>query len=318
MVILLTGCCGYIGSVLTKALLDDGHIIIGVDNLMYKQENVLLGLLEHPNFDFHKLDLTDPNDMEYVTKQLLPQCDAIIPLAALVGAPICEKNAVAAFAINDVAISYLVHNMKPHQHLIYLNSNSAYGETAENVICDETSPVNPISVYATSKLRGEEWALYHENTTVLRLATVFGLSPRMRFDLMLNDFTAKLVHNKTLEIFEGHFRRNFVHVKDVARGVKHILDTGLEGVFNFGNPFLNQTKKELALNIARKLKLPDGVIIDGEGRDPDRRNYEIDNGKILRTGFHFQYHDWAIYKVIKFCELLPLETLKGMGNYANS
>lgn len=295
--VLVTGCAGYIGSILTPKLLTYGCKVIGVDNLSLDNGRALFGVLGHPNFEFHRLDVREAR----LLADLASKCDVVMPLAALVGAPVCEKNPKDAFEVNHIAITTLVRGLSQSQRVVFPNTNSGYGQTDGASEVTENDPMEPVSVYGHSKCLGERAVLEHPNSMVLRLATVFGASPRMRFDLMVNDFTRRLcvVRQKrllpffrermpaTLKVFEPHFKRNFVGIRDVAKAFVILVGKQLRGVYNFGLPAANLTKMELAHFVCDRLGLPHEVVVVGEGQDPDRRNYLVSNEKILKTGFEF-------------------------------
>lgn len=328
--ILVTGCAGYIGSVLCQELLAAGHHVVGVDNLIYNNGQTILPLLGHPQFQFINEDVRNANA---VYEQAGKTADVIIPLAALVGAPICQNRPIAAEQINFQAVADLCDLMSPWQLLIYPNTNSGYGQTDGDRPCVETDTLSPISIYGRTKCRAEQYVLdHHERTTVFRLATVFGASPRMRMDLMVNDFTQQLVDirerirlgcqgtDNTFHIFEPHFKRNFVHVRDVSRVFKFAItsfltDNHMPGVYNFGLPESNLTKLELAHAICQVIGLDKSVVVEGDGKDPDQRNYIVSNIKILNQGFSFNHClRKGIREVQEICSMFSGAALKKMNN----
>lgn len=284
--VLVTGCAGYIGSVLCQHLLSSGFEVFGVDSLAYNNSNAIMHLIGDKKFHFVLGDVRDfPSYGEY-----LALADAIIPLAAIVGAPACELKPLHAKAVNEVAIRDLLGSVSHQQRIIYPNTNSGYGQTVGDAYVAEEDAMRPLSVYAATKCEAEKHVLDHPLGTALRLATVFGPSPRMRYDLMVNDFTHKLCTEQAIEIFEPEFRRNFVHVRDVARlFVRMLCDHRLRGVFNVGLPQANLSKFELADKIASILNLPSSCVTIGQGQDTDKRNYLVSNAKLIRTGFRFSY-----------------------------
>lgn len=294
MKVLVTGAAGYIGSTLLEYLLGAGHEVTAVDNYMFDNANSLASYVHHPKLNTVCADLTQPFDLEWLDGAL-PWADVVIPLAALVGAPLCDKREVEATKINLEQIERIVGNLQPHQKIIYPNTNSGYG--IKEGICYEDDPMNPISHYGRTKCDAEKVALSHKNSVVLRLATVFGPSPRMRYDLMVNYFFYEYFHTGELRIFEPHFRRNFVHVRDVARGFMFSLDKNVQGVFNLGNDDLNCTKWELAVGIQNWIQ---GFTVDPysetfrvyeeAGEDPDKRDYNVSSQKIRDAGFSFKYN----------------------------
>ena len=278
--VLITGGAGYLGSVLAEVLLDNGYHVTVFDNLMYKQTS-LLHLCDDKNFSFVKGDVTDH-------KKFLPQIvnhDIIIPLAAIVGAPACDANKELATAINYGQIQFIVDNLRKDQKLLMPNTNSQYG-SSENIIT-ESSPFNPLSHYAITKCDAEEYIMNGGNGICLRLATVFGSSPRMRTDLLVNDFVYKTMTEGVLVLFQSHFKRNYIHVRDIAYTFLHCIEnySKLNGeVFNVGLSDANLNKKELAETIKRYF--PDLVIIENEfSTDKDNRNYIVSNDKLEATGW---------------------------------
>ena len=282
--VLITGGAGYLGSVLAEVLLDNGYNVTVFDNLMYKQTS-LLHLCDDKNFNFIKGDVTNK-------KEFLPQIvnnDVIIPLAAIVGAPACDSNEELATAINYIQIEFIVDNLRKDQKLIMPNTNSQYG-SSENIITED-SPFNPLSHYAITKCKAEEYIMDWGNGICLRLATVFGSSPRMRTDLLVNDFVYKTLTEGVLVLFQSHFKRNYIHVRDIAYTFMHCIENynKLNGeVFNVGLSNANLNKRELAETI--KSYLPNLVIIENEfGTDKDNRNYIVSNDKLEETGWKPRY-----------------------------
>lgn len=285
MKVLVSGAAGYIGSVLVGELLQQGHYVTAVDNLTYDNGGALLPYIGNPGFEFHREDVRNWLPAQNLAKK----CDVIIPLAALVGAPLCEKRPEAAHDINHMAVHALVKSLSKYQRVISPNTNSGYGATDGTKACTEENPLNPISVYGVTKCAGERCVLEHENAVSLRLATVFGASPRMRMDLMVNDFSRRLLVDRQLKLYEGHFLRNFVGVRDVARAFCHFaFDCHATGVFNLGLPTANLTKLELAHRVCDMYQLSRRAVSEEVGNDPDKRNYLVSNDKVLATGFHFE------------------------------
>ena len=288
MKILITGGAGYIGSKLVSHLFNkpkfwDPLEITVYDNLMYNQLSVLPHI-GNPNFRFVRGDVRD-------SKKLLKEvekADKVIHLAAWVGAPMCEEDPRGALEVNQYSTADIAHHLSPNQEIIYPMSNSGYGVGGED-FCTEESPLNPISVYGTTKAESEKYVLEHPKSTVLRLATVFGPSPRPRIDLLVNDFTWRAWKEKCLVLFESHFRRNYIHVSDVCRAMEHFLNEGgTQNIYNVGLSDANLTKKELALAIQKVL--PDTAIIESEiGSDPDKRDYIVSNDKIEALGWKPKY-----------------------------
>ena len=212
--ILITGGAGYIGSMVSTKLVQQGFDVTVIDKLNYDPRS-LCHLLHYENFNFIEKDILDRKFI----KSIIQRFDYIIPLAALVGAPLCEKFKKKAVDTNLNAIKFLLKNMKRKQKIIYMNSNSGYGIGDKKKYCDEKSPLNPISLYGRTKVDAEKYVMEFGNSVTFRLATVFGYSYRMRTDLLLNNLVLLALQNKKLDIFEPHFRRNFIHVRDVADGI---------------------------------------------------------------------------------------------------
>jgi len=294
---LVTGGAGYIGSTLVPELLNTGHEVTVLDNFLYKQ-NSLANCCIHENFNVINGDVRNID----LIKELTPKHDAFIPLAALVGAPICKKNPVGASTINHDSILSLFDNISDSQYILMPTTNSAYGSGDKNNFCNEESPLNPISQYAKEKVIIEEKLLKFSNAISFRLATVFGMSPRMRTDLLVNDFTYRAVKDNSLILFESHFKRNYIHVKDVARVFLHSLENweAMKGnIYNVGLSTANLSKLELAKTI--KKHIPSFTVIDAPiGEDPDKRDYIVSNQKIESTGYLPQFSiDDGIKELIK-------------------
>lgn len=280
--ILVTGGAGYIGSVCVPKLLNEGYEVTVVDNLMYKQES-LLSCFSSSNFKFVKGDVRDNSLMS----NLLKNADCIIPLAAIVGAPACARHPDLATSTNYDAVQSMLKMLGNDQQILMPTTNSAYGSGNNENYCDENSPLNPISQYAVEKVEVEKMLLEKENVVSLRLATVFGLSPRMRLDLLVNDFTFRAFKDRFIVLFEEHFKRNYIHVEDIANVFSHCLnnfDTMRGEVFNVGLSEANLSKRELCEKIS---SFVEGFTIMSSdiGKDPDQRNYIVSNDKIEATGF---------------------------------
>ena len=284
--ILVTGGAGYLGSIMVPDLLYEGHKVTVIDNFMYKQTS-LNHLCAHPNFDVVKGDVRIESDM----LPLLKNADIIIPLAALVGAPLCKADPVGADSTNKVAIYNMMNHVNKNQIIVMPTTNSAYGSGDENNFCTEESPLNPISKYAIDKVEVEKRLMEHSNAISYRLATVFGMSPRMRIDLLVNDFVYRAVYDRFVVLFESHFKRNYIHVRDVARAFVHAIhniDTMKQNIYNVGLSNANVSKKELCEVI--KAFIPEFTIVDAPvGIDPDQRNYIVSNAKLESTGFSPKY-----------------------------
>ena len=280
--ILVTGGAGYLGSTLVPELLAAGHRVTVLDNFMFRQTS-LHHVCNNPNFQVVKGDIRS----ESTLAPLLKKADIVIPLAALVGAPRCNADPVGARTINHDAIETMLSLMSPAQRVLMPTTNSAYGSGDENNFCTEDSPLKPISLYAREKVAVEEKLMQRGNAISLRLATVFGMSPRMRVDLLVNDFVHRAVHDRYVVLFEGDFKRNYIHVRDVTRAFMHGIDhfeTMRGQIYNVGLSEANVSKRELCQAIHKRL--PEFVFLDAPvGKDPDQRNYIVSNAKIEATGF---------------------------------
>ncbi|MCR2064835.1 NAD-dependent epimerase/dehydratase family protein [Campylobacter helveticus] len=280
--VLITGGAGYIGSVLTPILLQKGYELCVIDNLFFNQIS-LLPLASYKNFRFINGDAMDAT----LIKQEVAKADIIIPLAAFVGAPLCKKNAKLARMINFEAVKMISDFASKEQIFIYPNTNSGYGIGAKDAMCDENSPLRPISEYGKDKVEAELYLLEKGNCVTFRLATVFGVSARMRLDLLVNDFTYRAYKDKFIVLFEEHFRRNYIHVRDVAKGFIHGIENyeKMKGeAYNMGLSSANLTKRQLAETI--KKFVPDFYIHSASiGEDPDKRDYLVSNAKLEATGW---------------------------------
>ena len=297
MKILVTGGAGYLGSTLVPDLLSAGYEVKVLDNFMFKQSS-LNHVCFHPKFSVVKGDIR----VERTMRTLMKDTDVIIPLAALVGAPICNLDPVGASSINHDAIMLMLKLLSRDQIVLMPTTNSAYGTGDENNFCTEESTLLPISQYAIEKVEIEKELMEYPNAISFRLATVFGMSPRMRIDLLVNDFTHRAVYDRFVVLFESHFKRNFIHVKDVSRVFQHALlniDQMVGEIYNVGLSDANVSKKELCEHIQKQL--PDFVFIDAPlGKDPDQRNYIVSNEKIEATGYRPEFSlDRGIDDLIK-------------------
>ena len=280
--ILITGAAGYIGTMLCTELVSKGYSVTAVDKLKY-DKNSLCHLFFNKNFKFIKEDVTKLN----VMKKIIKGMDFIIPLAGLVGAPLCEKKKKEAVAINVKAIELIVKLAKKDQKIIYPTSNSGYGIGQKSKFCDENSPLNPISLYGRTKAQAEKIVMQHSNFVAFRLATIFGYSYRMRTDLIVNNFVEKAVKTKRLDIFEPKFRRNFVHIKDVVKAFIFAIENFKKvrnNIFNLGLSSANITKIQLAQKIKKNLKNTK-IVVNKFKSDPDKRDYFVSNKKIEKAGF---------------------------------
>ena len=280
--ILVTGGAGYIGSTLVPDLLSKKHKVTVIDNFMYDQTSLATSVRDR-NLEIIFGDVRD----ESLMKKLVGKADIIIPLAAIVGAPACDKDPVTAQSINKDSILWLLKQISKSQQVIMSTTNSAYGSGDKNNFCDENSPLNPLSLYARDKVVVEKSLLEHENSTSFRLATVFGISPRMRLDLLVNNFTLRAITDGFVIVFEGHFKRNYIHILDVVQAFNLAIekkDQFKGEIFNVGLSQANISKIELCQEI--KKIVPDFLFLEAPlGKDPDQRNYIVSNKKIEALGF---------------------------------
>ena len=282
MKILVTGGAGYLGSILVPDLLAAGHEVTVLDNFMFRQGS-LNHVCVHPKFNVVKGDIR----VESILLPLLKKADAVIPLAALVGAPLCNQDPVGATTTNRDAILMMLQHLSREQRVLMPTTNSAYGTGEKDNFCTEDSPLRPISRYAIEKVEVEKHLMQHPNAISFRLATVFGMSPRMRIDLLVNDFTYRAVNDRFVVLFESSFKRNYIHVRDVSRVFQHGLANfeRMKGqIYNVGLSDANVSKRELCEIIARHV--PGFVFLEAPvGKDPDQRNYIVSNAKIEATGY---------------------------------
>ena len=280
--ILVTGGAGYLGSTMVPDLLAAGHRVTVLDNFMYRQSS-LNHVCHHPDFDIVRGDIR----IESTIKPLLAKADIVIPLAAYVGAPLCSQDPVGAQSVNHDAILTMLKLLSPQQRILMPTTNSAYGSGDENNFCTEESPLRPISKYAIDKVEIERHLMAHPNAISFRLATVFGMSPRMRTDLLVNDFVYRAAHDRFVVLFESHFKRNYIHVRDVSRAFQHGIanfETMRGQIYNVGLSDANVSKYELCEHIKRQV--PDFVFLEAPvGKDPDQRNYIVSNAKLEATGY---------------------------------
>ncbi len=309
MRILVTGGAGYIGSVLVPELLASGHEVTVLDSFLFRQ-NSLLDCCHSGHF---RVVRGDCRDRELV-KRLVSGADVVIPLAALVGAPLCQADRLAAETTNLGAIQMLCELVSDDQWIIMQVTNSGYGIGEKDKFCTEESPLRPISLYGTTKVQAEERVLQRQNSLSFRLATVFGVSPRMRTDLLVNDFVYRAVHDRAVVIFEGHFKRNYIHIRDVARLFLHGLERfqQMRGrPYNAGLEDANLSKLELCTLIQRQL--PKFVYMEAPiGEDPDKRDYVVSNARLLGTGFQTR---WTLESGVT--ELIKAYTILKNNLYSN-
>ena len=282
MNILVTGGAGYIGSILVPFLLNQDHKVTVIDNFTYKQTSLASSIRD----DRLTLVFGDVRD-EYLMKDAISKADVIIPLAAIVGAPACDRDPTTAQSVNKDSILWLLKQLSASQRIIMPTTNSAYGSGGENNFCDENSPLNPLSLYARDKVTVEKALLEHPNATSLRLATVFGISPRMRLDLLVNNFAFRAISDGFVIVFEGHFKRNYVHLLDVVQAFTLAItdEKSFKGeIFNVGLSEANISKIDLCREI--QSIIPSFTYREASiGKDPDQRNYIVSNKKIEKLGF---------------------------------
>ena len=295
--ILITGGAGYIGSVLVPELLKRGHNVTVLDSFIYKQTS-LLECCYCKNF---KIIKGDCRDKESLMKALQGK-EFIFPLAAIVGFPACDNDKIAAKTVNLDAIKTLLELRKPEQKIIFPCTNSGYGLGQGESYCTEQSPISPISLYGKTKMAAEKAILESGNSLTFRFATLFGASPRMRTDLLVNDFVYRAVFDRSLIVFEGHFMRNYLHVRDAANAFIFAMENfeKMKGqTYNCGLSDANLSKLELCKKIQQYI--PSFVYTEAPiGIDPDKRNYLVSNSKIESFGYKPQYSlDDGIEELIK-------------------
>jgi nucleoside-diphosphate-sugar epimerase len=307
--VLVTGGAGYIGSVLCRQLLDRRYRVTVLDNFMYRQ-NSLLDCCPEASFQVVRGDCRD----ERVVADLLRDADIVIPLAALVGAPLCNRDRVGAYTINFEAIQLVTKLSSKDQRIIFPVTNSGYGIGQPGIPCTEDSPLRPISLYGETKVKAERVVLDRGNAITLRLATVFGTSPRMRMDLLVNDFVWRAVHDRAVTVFEGQCKRNYIHIRDVVKAFLYAIDhfeTMKNRPYNLGLDDANLSKVELCREIQRIL--PQFVFCEAPiGEDPDKRDYIVSNERILSTGFR---PDWSLERGVR--ELIKCYTIVNGTGYGN-
>jgi nucleoside-diphosphate-sugar epimerase len=307
--VLITGGAGYLGSILSEHLLARGFEVTVLDNLMYGEQSVF-HLAAHPKFNFVFGDARD----ETTVKELVQEAEAIVPLAAIVGAPACDRDPLLAKTVNLDAIRLINRVRSSQQLLIYPTTNSGYGTKSGDLFCTEETPLEPISLYGQTKCQAEALVLDSPNAITLRLATVFGLSPRMRLDLLVNHFVYEAVKTGYLVIFEKDFKRNFVHIRDIADCFIHCIGNSTQMVgrpFNVGLDAANVSKEELARTI--KKHVPNFYVhYAAVGSDPDKRNYIVSNQRLREAGFEAKRSlDDGIRELIKGYRML------GRGRFMN-
>jgi nucleoside-diphosphate-sugar epimerase len=297
MKILVTGGAGYLGSVLVPTLLAQGHEVTVLDNFYFGQNS----LLDCCQYDTFKVVRGDARE-ESIVKPLVAKADVIIPLAALVGVPLCNTDQIATTTTNQNAVEMICRLASKEQWVIMPVTNSGYGIGEKGKHCTEDSPLRPLSTYGVTKVKAEEAVLSRENSISFRLATVFGTAPRMRLDLLVNDFVYRAVHDRAVVIFEGHFKRNYIHIRDVAKAFTHGLANfeKMKGkAYNVGLDDANLSKLELCAVIQKHL--PKFVYIEAPiGEDPDKRDYIVSNARIAATGYTPEWNlDRGIVELMK-------------------
>jgi len=280
--ILVTGGGGYIGSILVPTLLEAGHEVTVLDTFKAGGTE-LSAACRFEGFRPIKGDARDTRLLD----EFVARHDVLIPLAALVGAPLCKEDQIGATTLNRDAVVSLVKRTSAQQIVVYPTTNSGYGVGEQGQFCTEETPLRPISLYGVTKVEAENAVLENGNGVTLRLATVFGMAPRMRIDLLVNDFTYRAVHDRAVLIFEGHFKRNFIHIRDVVKGFIHAVENfeRMKGeAYNLGLSSANLSKLELCAKI--KEHLPAFVYVEAPiGEDPDKRDYIVSNEKLEATGW---------------------------------
>jgi nucleoside-diphosphate-sugar epimerase len=310
--VLVTGGLGYLGSILCEHLLDAGYKVVALDNLMYGAgQPGLFHLCADPAFDFVKGDVRD----EAVVRAALRRADVVVHLAGIVGAAACDRDPVLAATVNLDSVRLLDRLRSPDQIVIYPNTNSGYGATSGQEFCTEETPLEPISLYGRTKVEAERALLGSPNAVALRLATVFGVSPRMRLDLLVNHFVHAAATDGYLVIFEKDFKRNFVHVRDVADCVLHAIRNAprMTGrVFNLGLDSANLSKEELARKVREHV--PNFYVHFAPiGQDPDKRNYVVSSARLKAAGFEAKR---SLDEGIR--ELLKAYRMEGRGLFKNA
>lgn len=303
MKILVTGGAGYIGSVLVPTLLAAGHEVTVIDNLLFRQQT-LADCCHYDTFQFIRGDVRN----EELMRKVLGETDVIIPLAALVGAPLCDRDPLAAVSTNLDSIKFLCRHASEAQWIMMPVTNSGYGIGQAGQFCTEETPLNPISLYGRTKVEAEAEVLSRENSMTFRFATIFGMSPRMRLDLLVNDFVFRAHRDRAVVIFEGHFKRNYLHIRDAAAVFLHGLNNfkSMRGKpYNVGLEEANLSKLELCEQIRKHY--PSFVYMEAPiGEDPDKRDYVVSNARILSTGFRTQWPlDRGIMELKKGYTMFP-------------
>jgi nucleoside-diphosphate-sugar epimerase len=308
--VLVTGGAGYLGSILCAHLLKAGYHVTVLDNLAHNQQS-LFHLCADPSLDFVRGDTRD----ETLMRKLVAKADVLIPLAAVVGAPACDRDPWMAKSVNLDAIVMLNRLRSADQLAILPVTNSGYGTKTGDMFCTEDTPLEPISLYGQTKVQAEAEVLSKPRGITLRLATVFGMSPRLRLDLLVNHFTYVAVTDGYLVMFEKDFKRNFVHIRDVADCFLHAIahaDRMVGRPFNVGLDSANVSKEELALKI--KALVPHFYLhFSPVGQDPDKRNYIVSNQRLREAGFEARRSlEDGIRELIKGYAMLARSPMKNV------
>jgi len=307
--VLVTGGAGYIGTILVPTLLEAGYEVTLLDRFP-EGDTVLAPCCRFDGFTPVRGDVRD----EALLRRLVAKADIVLPLAALVGAPLCARNPLDAVSVNRDAVVMLTKMIGKDQRVVFATSNSGYGVGEQGKFCTEESPLRPVSLYGTTKVEGERAILDSGNGVTLRLATVFGISPRMRLDLLVNDFTYRAVTDRAVVVFEGHFKRNYIHIRDVAKAFLHAIENyaRMNGeAYNVGLSEANLSKIELCAKI--KEHVPGFLCIEAPiGEDPDKRDYIVSNEKLEATGWS---PDWPLDRGIR--ELIKGFSMMNGRRFAN-
>jgi len=309
MNILVTGAAGYIGSVLVPSLLECGHKVTALDNFLYRQSS-LLDCCHRRGFSVIRGDARDSE----IIKNGLKKADFIFPLACMTGAPLCHRDPFGARSVNYDAVKLILKLRSKDQGVVFPTTNSGYGVGEEGIYCTEETPLRPVSLYGKLKVAAEKEVLDAGNAITYRLATAFGVSPRMRLDLLVNDFTYRAVQDRFVILFESHFKRNYIHVRDVVKAFLHAIDNFekmKDQPYNVGLSDANLSKWELCTEIKKQVR--EFYFVEaGVGKDPDRRNYVVSNEKLEATGWR---PDFSIQDGI--AELVRCYQIIKRNQYAN-
>ncbi len=303
MKVLVTGGAGYVGTSLIPQLLDAGHHVRVLDNLMAGGDQ-LLPFFSRPHFEFIKGDIRNPDDVKAAVRGQ----DAVAHLAAIVGYPACRKDPVLAEQVNVTGTRNLAQALSRQQLVIFGSTGSNYGAVED--ICTEETPLNPLSLYGQTKTIAEAHLLEHCSAVAFRFATAFGLSPRLRLDLLVNDFTYKAVTQQYLVVYEAHFMRTFIHVRDMGRAFLLALDNAdqmLRQVYNVGSDVMNYSKRDVCDLVQKQV---DCYVHYAEiGEDADKRNYVVSYDKIGRLGYQTAVTlEEGISELVKGFQVLDFKT----------